>query len=393
MVARHLASAVLEDRPLAANVIRFTPQATLQALSRTCRFWHRSALSLAPSASRCLALMSGEWPEDAGFARAPDGGAAAMEGGPVAQGDAAVELRRARLLESMRMSCQDPHVTNAQSVGSFVTEAAGEDCSAAESGADDWVLHRSFRDRCLTDEDLLDALCRAAPGDLRRIFVCGSQLSDRGVARALAPHWRFLQDFGMKNCRPARDRGCLRCGLTGASLSQLCEQSLVTPVRPLDRKQRFSSSAQAVRQTLPLRRLALVDLPCAPLQALARSCDLRSLMLRGSVDVAGIEALSLCSNLEVLRLTLEPRAVQDCFMRVFSSCHKLRVIDIYFATDVSDQLLGCIMLNVRGLEDFRGSHAGGSFSQGLSQTLVEAFEEHFRKARIFIHNRVQDAVL
>lgn len=367
MVARHLASAVLEDRPLAANVIRFTPQATLQALSRTCRFWHRSALSLAPSASRCLALMSGEWPEDAGFARAPDGGAAAMEGGPVAQGDAAVELRRARLLESMRMSCQDPHVTNAQSVGSFVTEAAGE--------------------------DLLDALCRAAPGDLRRIFVCGSQLSDRGVARALAPHWRFLQDFGMKNCRPARDRGCLRCGLTGASLSQLCEQSLVTPVRPLDRKQRFSSSAQAVRQTLPLRRLALVDLPCAPLQALARSCDLRSLMLRGSVTVAGIEALSLCSNLEVLRLTLEPRAVQDCFMRVFSSCHKLRVIDIYFATDVSDQLLGCIMLNVRGLEDFRGSHAGGSFSQGLSQTLVEAFEEHFRKARIFIHNRVQDAVL
>mmetsp|Transcript_60704 Transcript_60704/g.132839 ORF Transcript_60704/g.132839 Transcript_60704/m.132839 type:complete len:152 (-) Transcript_60704:119-574(-) len=142
-----------------------------------------------------------------------------------------------------------------------------------------------------------------------------------------------------------------------------------------------------------LQRLAIIDVPRVPLADLAKACNLRCLMFRGTAEETGIEALSHCENLEILRLTLLPRLTQDCFMRVFKQCRKLRVVDIFSATDVSDQILGCIMLNIPNLQVFRGSHAGGSFQQGLSDLVLQAFRRHFRKAKVFVRNRVVDSTL
>eukprot|EP00445_Apocalathium_hangoei_P015652 CAMPEP_0203890048 /NCGR_PEP_ID=MMETSP0359-20131031/33528_1 /ASSEMBLY_ACC=CAM_ASM_000338 /TAXON_ID=268821 /ORGANISM="Scrippsiella Hangoei, Strain SHTV-5" /LENGTH=234 /DNA_ID=CAMNT_0050811591 /DNA_START=73 /DNA_END=774 /DNA_ORIENTATION=+ len=231
---RHSVRAVLEDRPLASHLLAFTSQGTLQSLSRTCRFWHRSAPSLAPGASRALASMAGGWPEESladnpSLARHSAGGGGSVSGGGSAtvgtsqcSGDSGTAQagevegqmleRRARLLESLRMSCQDPRMldrssSNDPSVwdgdevfvggGACGSDDDGTSCGVADEG---WIRHRAFRDRGLSNEDLLVALRRAAPGDLRRLFVCGSKLSDEGVASALAPHWSALQDLGLRSC-------------------------------------------------------------------------------------------------------------------------------------------------------------------------------------------------
>jgi len=146
-------------------------------------------------------------------------------------------------------------------------------------------------------------------------------------------------------------------------------------------------------QSPALRRLVLLDVPRVPLASIARGCRLRTLMLRGSLASESVEALSHCSELRVLKLALEPKAPQDAFIRVFTSCRELRVVDIYGATDVSDALLGCAMLNLRSLEEFVASHSGGGFSGALSEPMADAFRLHFADARVFIDNLVKNSLL
>jgi len=84
------------------------------------------------------------------------------------------------------------------------------------------------------------------------------------------------------------------------------------------------------------------------------------------------------------------------FVRVFTECRLLRVVDIYSATDVSDQILGCVMLNLSRLEEFSSSRFGSHVdsSHVLSARLVEAFRAHFSRARkIVIDNIVSASVL
>ena len=98
---------------------------------------------------------------------------------------------------------------------------------------------------------------------------------------------------------------------------------------------------------------------------------------------------------QVLRLCLAPRVVPGPFVRVFTRCTSLRVIDVYHATDISDQLLGCIMLHVEQLEEFYASHRGGQLGCAhiLSERMTRAFTEHYSSATISIDNFVEDAVL
>mmetsp|Transcript_131452 Transcript_131452/g.262303 ORF Transcript_131452/g.262303 Transcript_131452/m.262303 type:complete len:105 (-) Transcript_131452:27-341(-) len=104
----------------------------------------------------------------------------------------------------------------------------------------------------------------------------------------------------------------------------------------------------------------------------------------------------MCSRLETLKLTLRPKLPPGNFIRTFTACQHLQVLDIYGATDVSDQILGCVMLNMPRLEDFSCSHTGshlGSFN-ALSRQLVEAFKAHYPRARrIVIEDAVNDSLL
>merc|ERR1712003_567902 len=96
------------------------------------------------------------------------------------------------------------------------------------------------------------------------------------------------------------------------------------------------------------RCLVLVDILNldAVLPSIMRGCSLKTLMIRSSgLSAQSIEAVGRCEGLEILKLSLEEKAVQDPFIRVFTACQLLRVVDIHGATDVSDQILGCLMLN------------------------------------------------
>jgi len=187
------------------------------------------------------------------------------------------------------------------------------------------------------------------------------------VLGALELHWASLTDLCIRNCDLAGAK------VTGAAL------------------------APVLRCARPrLRGLVLVDVPDLRLAAMVGACDFKTLMIRGTLSVSCVEALSKCRSLETLKLSLKYKLVQDPFIRVFTECRQLRAVDIYGATDVSDQLLGCLMLHVPCLEDFCGSHAGNhlSCSNVLSTRMTEAFTAHFAGARrIFIDNLVRDSLL
>lgn len=229
----------------------------------------------------------------------------------------------------------------------------------------EWMRSAAFRDRNLTDDEFLFALSRAAPGDFQRLLVCSSRLTDKAVKSALAPHWPALVDLCISNC----GRFCGK-RITGESLAPL----LQSPSRAL-------------------QCLVAIDVPHVPLTSIAACCNLHTLLLCGGLAEPCVESLSGCHNLEVLKLTLAPKVVQDPFIRVFKHCHKLRVIDIHGATDVSDQMLACLMLNNACLEDLRGSYAGGGFSRALNERVLHAFQAHFAGAAIFIDNLVKESVL
>merc|ERR1712032_936182 len=142
------------------------------------------------------------------------------------------------------------------------------------------------------------------------------------------------------------------------------------------------------------RCLTLLDVQSAPLAAIASACggSLESLQIRGCLSTSSIEAVSKCLRLKTLKLSLEPKVVADPFIRVFTACRQLRVVDIYSATDVSDQTLACIMLHLPDLEDFCGSYS--TCSRGLTDILILAFKSHFSRARrIVVDDLVTDSLL
>jgi len=119
-------------------------------------------------------------------------------------------------------------------------------------------------------------------------------------------------------------------------------------------------------------------------------------MVRGTLSPSCVEAVARCRNLNALKLSLDPRIGWAPFIRVFTECRRLSIVDIYTATDVSDQLLGCIMLNLSSLEEFNSSRLGGNIdsSHTLSNCFIEAFKAHFSKSRkIVIDNLVADSIL
>jgi len=167
-------------------------------------------------------------------------------------------------------------------------------------------------------------------------------------------------------------------GLTGSAMEPLTKLAASGRCRPL------------------LRRLVLVGVPGVPLPALTIGCDLRMLMLHGPLSGSCVESIARCRALEIMKLSLEPRVGWAPFVRVFTECRLLRVVDIYSATDVSDQILGCVMLNLSRLEEFSSSRFGSHVdsSHVLSARLVEAFRAHFSRARkIVIDNIVSASVL
>lgn len=346
-------------RALAAHLLGLTPQGTLRALSQTCRQWSSDTLALAPRASRTLTLVA-SWP-------AALRAAAGLEGEGRSR-EEELRARRDRLLESIRMGCQDPQLAGGPrpEAPEGERDAPGRAVEPASECVElDWFRHGSLRDRELDDEQLHLALRQAAPGDISRICICSSRLSDdSAVAQKLGVHASALTHICLRNCGEG--------GLSGRALAGV----VLRRARPA------------------LRALALVDVPRVPLEALASRCALRSLLLRGTLSASGVEALSRCPSLEVLRLPLREKVPEAPFIRVFSCCRSLRVVDIHGATDVSDQILACIMLHNTCLEDFAASHAASGFAQCLSAPMAQAFRAHFSAARrIRIDDLTRDSEL
>ncbi|CAE8612845.1 unnamed protein product [Polarella glacialis] len=371
---RELARAVLEDPSLASCLLALTSQGTLRALSQTCRRWSSDAFTLAPGPSRTLSCLS-SWPQ------AVD---EAIAGAPSEQ-----ELRRQRLkalrdrlVEDLRReSCQVAEElersSGAASRGSSDEQAGiapGSGTTAADLTADTcaWFCQPAFRDRHTSDADLVAALQRGTNGDVRRLIICSSQLSNNGLARALETHWAGLTRLCLRNCEQS---GAGEGKVTGAALASLafCQRPLLT-------------------------FLTLIGIPDVPVAKIAGACPgLRVFAMQGRLgESCGLEALAGCPKLEVLRLSLEPRAPSEHFFHIFSCCRQLRILDVYDATCVSDQLLGSLMLHAPGIDDFSGRHHGGSVSSSgaLTAQMVAAFRSHYRGAqRIRIDNLVADSLL
>jgi len=363
-----LARVILDRKSLASHLLAFVPQGALLALSRCCRLWSREARALAPDASRALAgLMC--WPPEL-----EDCGA-----GQERHMQEQMKLRRRRVLESILMGCQDidhhrPSPTHAydgegaeHEVGSL--ELADRHCDAASSHSSSepwqWFCHAAFRDTHMTDIDLWSALGQAAMGDVDKLVLCSSQITDSGLLAACKPHWPALCKLCVSNC-----------GVSGH-----ITKTALAPLAGCSR----------------LETLILIDLADPPLPVICTGAgQLRTLMICGRVSVASVEAISMCSRLETLKLTLRPKLPPGNFIRTFSACQQLQVLDIYGATDVSDQILGCVMLNMPRLEYFSCSHTGShlSCSNALSGQLVEAFKAHYPGARrMVIENVVNDSLL
>lgn len=338
--------AVLDDRALASHFLSMVSQGTLRALSITCRRWRADAYRLAPDACRLLAQLTQkrrrkreEEPEES---------------------DDNASVKRRRLLERLRMSCQDqdrPQGVNPEQTGPPIEEPPGE---MGPAGSRPWFRRRRFADTRTTDAELCAALERGAPGDVQRFAVCSSSVTGAGLSRALVGHWAALTEICLGNCGWAR--GSLP-PVTGMTL------------RPLLRTPGPST----------LRSLTLLDVPGVPLGELCVACPLERLQFRGRLTTSDVESLSKCSILRTLRLALEPRLVPDAFVSVFTRCRALEVVDVHGATDVSDQLLACLMLHAKELDEFYGQH---SCSLALSPQLVDGFRSHFHSARCIIIDHV-----
>lgn len=360
---------VLDDRALASHLFSMMSQGTLQTLSRTCRRWSSDTFVLAPHASRALAQLT-TWP-------AFLSGECCTE----EQQRRRQEKVRLRLLERIRLACQDSDAESgmlASMSASYVQvgsdgEQGGEARAPVGGPGDchDWFQRKAFRDTHTTDRELALALDRAVPGDVPRLILCTSRCTDAGLAAALAPHWHTLTDLCVSSC------GVREGGVTGSSLAPLACEGSTAP------------------RATPLRSLTLIGLPRAPVARIVEACNLRAISIQGVLPECSIESFSRCHDLEVLRLSLSPRVGPGAFVRVFTRCSTLRLIDVYHATDISDQLLGCVMLHVRQLEEFHASHRGGRLGSShiLSARMTRAFREHYAGARISIDNLVGESVL
>lgn len=338
-------------------VLEFSQQGALQALSRTCRWWAKEALLLAPAASRTLAQLT-TWPSCLLQERSSALDAAAAE--------RLLEVRRQGIIERIRMGFEDPEVVGTAKKKSW--RKAEEDEDDVPLDGSRWFDQAAFRDRRLGESAVSSALNQAGGGDLSQLRLCSSSVCDHGLQRALEVHWDFLTHL------------CIGSGIggkvSGAALAPLA-------ARPRPR----------------LQRLILVDVHEVRLDAIARACrNLRSVALRGGLlaPSSSVEALAGLTDLESLRLVLEPRVEQEAFVKVFSRCTRLSVIDIHGATELSDSLLGCLMLHVPGLQSFRGRHSGGvhmGASRALSLGMKNAFSRHFAKAQIWIDDISEESFL
>eukprot|EP00933_Yihiella_yeosuensis_P006381 TRINITY_DN111077_c0_g1_i1.p1 TRINITY_DN111077_c0_g1~~TRINITY_DN111077_c0_g1_i1.p1 ORF type:complete len:382 (-),score=39.69 TRINITY_DN111077_c0_g1_i1:9-1082(-) len=353
---RDLPSSIIEDQALASYLLAMTSQGTLRALSQASKRWYSDTFALAPSASRTLATLT-RWPQEIDDT-------SSNESRSVIDSDALqLELaaKRASLVERLRMSCQDEKF--GPSVPAPTVSAGGRVSSSSST----WFDQPAFRDRRNSDFEIQGALQRGTPGDVERLLICSSSVTDEGLSKALELHWDGL----VRLCIGSGGHG----KITGAALYGLRKQKLPK-----------------------LRYLNLIDIVDLPISEIARKCpNLRSFSFRGRLqDTSGVEALAECPNLETLRLSLEPRIPHLHFVRVFRSCTSLNIIDIHGATDISDQLLGGLMLNTSDLKEFSASHSGGftSSSGALTPHMVAAFKAHFSQARrIFIENMIIDSLL
>eukprot|EP00928_Gymnodinium_smaydae_P008408 TRINITY_DN13069_c0_g1_i3.p1 TRINITY_DN13069_c0_g1~~TRINITY_DN13069_c0_g1_i3.p1 ORF type:complete len:482 (+),score=82.81 TRINITY_DN13069_c0_g1_i3:69-1514(+) len=181
---------ILDDASLVALLLAMLPHGALVALRRTCRRWSSDAYLLAPDGSRRLAKLT-TWPaslrdsSDSGDASSP----ATMR--PAASRDLQLRAWRERVLESIRMQCQDDVSRSSASGnndnGDNAEETAGRGYNGFPRGGHlvEWYNDFAFKDTNLTDAELYFALARAQPGDVRRLSLCSSQLSDAGVIKAL----------------------------------------------------------------------------------------------------------------------------------------------------------------------------------------------------------------
>lgn len=356
--------AVFDDRPLATHLVGMMSQGVLKAFSWTCRRWRSDAFFLAPDACRTLVRLT-NWPEERRRSEASSGV------DRKAQYREQAKAWREQLLESIRMGSQDPQPADSASSASQCLDLATSSSARAVPlwgfgggpfcGPQEWYRQACFCDKHVSDDGFCSALERGVPGDVRRLFVPSSCLTNAGVIRALRPHCFALSDLCLSNCSPAGQ-------VTGEAFRSLGQHS-------------FSA----------LRRLILIDVPDVPLGVLAAAGALETLMIKGRISTTSIEALSRCRGLRTLKLTLEPKVVHDPFIRVFTECVELRTIDIYRATDVTDQILGCLMLHAQYLEEFSGLHMSNSYA--LSSALVEAFRAHFKNARIVLDNAATESFL
>eukprot|EP00927_Polykrikos_kofoidii_P008588 TRINITY_DN13577_c0_g1_i1.p1 TRINITY_DN13577_c0_g1~~TRINITY_DN13577_c0_g1_i1.p1 ORF type:complete len:512 (+),score=58.64 TRINITY_DN13577_c0_g1_i1:191-1726(+) len=483
--------AVLQDHALASTLLSMVSHKTLRALRWSCRRWSSIAYYLGPDSSRALAKLS-IWPS------ALRDDIADSVGGARRTHEEKMQERRARLLEALRMSCQDPQIASDESLTDAQRQrgddggdgGSGADVACARTGHVDWFRDESFRDTGITDMELQSALFRAEPGDVRRIVLCSARLTDQGVLRALRggggsldckdafdlSRWKELIDlcvvafptgrctgrstpkhaefkghkppapalstlgaddghqtlvvlpeFGARGRRP-EEASHQRCFLaqvasrdataaeetasTNSSLTILANQNSPTSnvekvgVSDLaESKNRLCLTGavlaplvQCGRQGVKpaLRQLVLIGVQSVPLRGIIDACDLRTLMLHGSLSTTCVESISRCRNLRTLKLSIEPRTSWAPFIRVFTECRQLRDVDIYSATNVSDQILGCVMLHLGLLETFSSSCVGSLMdaTHVLSTRFIDAFRAHFSSARkIVIDNIVTNSVL
>merc|ERR1712194_436799 len=198
--------------------------------------------------------------------------------------------------------------------------------------------------------DVQQAVRRLPHGTLRRFSACNQGITDCSIKWVLQAHCVSLVELHLDSFKSGL--------LTGRSLLPLA-----------------NAGNLRVLHLTHILRLTLSDI-------ISRFSSLEDLHITQSViSSRSVEAISRCAKLQVLKLSFERRCFPGRnlvpvapFVRVFSSCKSLRIIDIHSATEVTNQLLACIMAHVDKIEVFRGSR---EFNGVLDIGMVDAFKMRY----------------
>eukprot|EP00929_Paragymnodinium_shiwhaense_P077297 TRINITY_DN39806_c0_g2_i1.p1 TRINITY_DN39806_c0_g2~~TRINITY_DN39806_c0_g2_i1.p1 ORF type:complete len:388 (-),score=51.45 TRINITY_DN39806_c0_g2_i1:7-1170(-) len=365
---RTLAEAVLQDDTLFQVIGMFASQGSLQMLSMSGRSWLKRAYDV-PTAAWSFVDMAA-WPF--GLKEIQHTRKQAEKRERKRQRRQEHEHLRERIREGAVICVDEYDAIIAESFSDFSSgdeDVFPHSISLAPQGflGGDWYKRSSLNDTNVLDKDLEAALKRIAPGAVLRLAVSSSAVTASAVCRALHVHGAGLLQLCLNGCGPQRLRSdALQGCLNGCAALQSLE-------------------LHGVGLNLPSAATGLTELMLGqdiPEEVVAQAKEFPALR---TLKVAGLRPVGDLST--------------ACFLEIFRACEELRDVRIYAATQVTNEMLACLMQHTQHLERFCGSRnrivpslgmvpfaVNGAEVRlpcgGLSREAYEACCHHFRDAEV-----------